>query len=128
MENDDEERDVKGLYALAREGKIKEFTGISDPFETPNDSDLIIDGTKDIIVFDKTGDKLSPFLSVNNKYIFAPEYRTSFPSMHDWVLLEDFNCDGKEDIFTYSSGGIAIYENTSTSSLSFNLIVFVSFL
>ena len=43
-----EERDVKGLYKLAREGKIKEFTGISDPFETPNDSDLVIDGTKDI--------------------------------------------------------------------------------
>ena len=43
-----EERDVKGLYKLAREGKIKEFTGISDPFETPNESDLIIDGTKDI--------------------------------------------------------------------------------
>ena len=84
--------------------------------------DLNLDGTKDIIVFDKTGNKLSPFLNVNNKYIFAPEYRTSFPNMHDWVLLEDFNCDGKEDIFTYSSGGIAIYENTSNSSLSFNLI------
>ncbi|SVD71997.1 uncharacterized protein METZ01_LOCUS424851, partial [marine metagenome] len=84
--------------------------------------DLNLDGTKDIIVFDKTGNKLSPFLSINNKYIFAPEYRTSFPSMHDWVLLEDFNCDGKEDIFTYSSGGIAIYENTSNSSLSFKLI------
>ena len=30
-----EERDCKGLYKMAREGKIKEFTGISDPFERP---------------------------------------------------------------------------------------------
>lgn len=43
-----EKRDVKGLYKLAREGKIKEFTGISDPFETPDDSDLIVDGTESI--------------------------------------------------------------------------------
>ena len=43
-----EERDVKGLYKLAREGKIKEFTGISDPFETPDDSELTLDGTSDL--------------------------------------------------------------------------------
>jgi sulfate adenylyltransferase len=30
-----ERRDRKGLYKLAREGKIKEFTGISDPYEAP---------------------------------------------------------------------------------------------
>lgn len=34
-----ERRDVKGLYKLAREGKIKEFTGISDPFEEPVNCD-----------------------------------------------------------------------------------------
>ena len=31
-----EKRDRKGLYKLAREGKIKEFTGISDPYEEPD--------------------------------------------------------------------------------------------
>ena len=36
-----ENRDVKGLYKLAREGKIKQFTGISDPFEIGN-SDIVI--------------------------------------------------------------------------------------
>ena len=35
-------RDVKGLYKLAREGKIKQFTGISDPFEEPSKADLIL--------------------------------------------------------------------------------------
>jgi sulfate adenylyltransferase len=38
-----EERDRKGLYALARAGKIKEFTGISDPYETPENPEMDID-------------------------------------------------------------------------------------
>ena len=43
-----EKRDVKGLYKLAREGKIKEFTGISDPFEKPSNPDILIDGTDNL--------------------------------------------------------------------------------
>ncbi len=38
-----EKRDRKGLYKLAREGKIKEFTGISDPYELPTKAELVID-------------------------------------------------------------------------------------
>ncbi|MBI5235206.1 MAG: bifunctional sulfate adenylyltransferase/adenylylsulfate kinase [Deltaproteobacteria bacterium] len=41
-----EERDRKGLYAKARAGIIKEFTGISDPYEAPENPELVID-TKD---------------------------------------------------------------------------------
>ena len=36
-----EERDVKGLYALAREGKLKQFTGIDDPYEEPENPEII---------------------------------------------------------------------------------------
>ncbi len=42
-----EERDRKGLYAKARAGIIKEFTGISDPYEKPESSEMVID-TSDI--------------------------------------------------------------------------------
>jgi sulfate adenylyltransferase len=38
-----ERRDRKGLYKLAREGKIKEFTGISDPYEAPTHAELVVD-------------------------------------------------------------------------------------
>ncbi len=38
-----EERDRKGLYAKARAGIIKEFTGISDPYEEPEDAEVVID-------------------------------------------------------------------------------------
>ena len=41
-----EERDRKGLYAKARAGIIKEFTGISDPYETPEDADMAIETTE----------------------------------------------------------------------------------
>jgi sulfate adenylyltransferase len=38
-----EERDRKGLYAKARAGIIKEFTGISDPYEEPENPEVRID-------------------------------------------------------------------------------------
>ena len=39
---DCEKRDRKGLYKLAREGKIKEFTGISDPYEIPTQAEIVL--------------------------------------------------------------------------------------
>ncbi len=38
-----ESRDVKGLYAKARQGEIKEFTGISSPYEVPENPELVVD-------------------------------------------------------------------------------------
>jgi adenylylsulfate kinase len=38
-----EQRDVKGLYARARAGEIKDFTGISSPYEAPLAPDLVVD-------------------------------------------------------------------------------------
>lgn len=39
-----ERRDIKGLYKMARDGKILNFTGINDPFEPPLTADLLLDG------------------------------------------------------------------------------------
>ena len=41
-----EQRDRKGLYAKARAGIIKEFTGVSDPYEAPADAEVTIDTTR----------------------------------------------------------------------------------
>jgi len=38
-----ERRDLKGLYAAARAGRIPEFTGISDPYDEPVDADVVVD-------------------------------------------------------------------------------------
>jgi sulfate adenylyltransferase len=40
-----EQRDRKGLYARARSGLLQEFTGISDPYEPPDDAEIVLDAT-----------------------------------------------------------------------------------
>ncbi|MEQ6901056.1 adenylyl-sulfate kinase [Nocardioides sp. YIM 152588] len=70
-----ERRDRKGLYAKARRGEIPEFTGISSPYEEPDDADVRVDTTgrtidealDDVLValqesgyLDLTGDDLAP--------------------------------------------------------------------
>jgi bifunctional enzyme CysN/CysC len=41
-----ERRDVKGLYAKARSGQLKNFTGIDSPYEQPEDAEIRIDTTR----------------------------------------------------------------------------------
>ena len=43
------QRDVKGLYKLVDEGKIKNFTGVDDPYEEPEHPDLVIETDKESI-------------------------------------------------------------------------------
>ena len=40
---DAEKRDPKGLYAKARAGEIKNFTGIDSPYEVPENAEIVID-------------------------------------------------------------------------------------
>lgn len=90
--------------------------------------DLNLDGTKDLFVFDRNSNKIITFINNGTSdsvdYIYAPEYRDKFPPIHDWVSLVDYNGDDKEDIFTYSYGGITVYKNISNISdgLKFSLI------
>ena len=44
-----ENRDVKGMYAKARAGEIKDFTGIDHPFEEPNEADIIVETDKQTV-------------------------------------------------------------------------------
>ena len=44
-----EERDVKGMYAKARAGEIKDFTGIDHSFEDPNNPDIIVETDKQTV-------------------------------------------------------------------------------
>lgn len=56
-----ERRDRKGLYAKARAGEIPEFTGISSPYEVPDDAELIIDTTG--VTIDQAVDQVWSYLS-----------------------------------------------------------------
>ncbi len=58
-----EKRDVKGLYDLARKGIIKEFTGVSDPYEIPKSPEIIIDSSNisPSLIVDKIFKKIKDF-------------------------------------------------------------------
>jgi hypothetical protein len=88
--------------------------------------DLNLDGVLDFIAFEKHGNRILPFLNMGTnatpKFVYAPEYKHYFPELHDWVMLKDFNNDGKADIFTYGLGGVRVFENISHQELAFKLI------
>lgn len=64
------QRDVKGMYALAREGKIKNFTGIDSPYEVPENPHIIVDTERysvdqcvyDILNYNKPEGKYNLFI------------------------------------------------------------------
>lgn len=58
-----EERDVKGLYKKAREGKIENFTGIVSPYEAPLNPEIIVDTENESI--EKCIDKILEYLLEN---------------------------------------------------------------
>ncbi|HEX7410930.1 MAG TPA: T9SS type A sorting domain-containing protein [Bacteroidales bacterium] len=79
--------------------------------------DLNGDGLKDLVVFDRTGNRLLPFLKTStglSGYVYAPYYSRFFPAMEHWMQLVDYNNDGREDIFTYTTGGIKVFRNSSS--------------
>jgi adenylyl-sulfate kinase len=61
---DCEARDTKGLYAKARSGEIKEFTGISDPYEAPTNPEITIETTGDITP-EQSADQIFDYLEAN---------------------------------------------------------------
>lgn len=88
--------------------------------------DLDADGFKDLVVFDRHGYRILPFINsgftsqVNYRY--QPEYASFFPQVEHWMQLIDYNHDGKEDIFTYTTGGIKVYRNDSGPQLAFTQV------
>ncbi|EGW41264.1 adenylylsulfate kinase [Desulfosporosinus sp. OT] len=69
-----EKRDVKGLYKKARAGEIPNFTGISSPFETPNNPDIEIDTSRYSI--EKATDTI---INQIMKYFRKPSRSVSLP-------------------------------------------------
>lgn len=120
-------------FGFTETGDIKVFrngTQIKNPwagginYGEVNSMDLNNDGRLDLVVFDKIGGRVTTYIDTKSsgsaEFDYAPEYRNAFPYAEDWMLLRDFNCDGKMDVFCGISGGVVVYENTSLGNeLSF---------
>lgn len=86
-----------------------------------NTFDFNLDGIDDLVVFDRVGEKVLTFVSSGTEYKYEPDFEILFPSeITRFLLLVDFNCDGKKDIFTAHSFGIRVFKNVSdTDSIQF---------
>lgn len=98
-------------------------------FATFNTADLDFDGTDELIVFDRSARSITVFrknTSSNSPsgYKHAPELDDFFRPDNwndvNWILMRDFNCDGKKDLFFSVINNIYVMENTSSGgNLSF---------
>lgn len=85
-------------------------------FNSPQFSHINLnnDSLPDLFVFDRKGDAIKTFVNLGGgeaePYRYAPEYLKNFPEgMIYWALMQDYNCDGQEDIFTHATGGAKVY-------------------
>lgn len=79
------------------------------------------DATEDLYVFDRNTKKSYTFLAENVngnwRWKYAPEYETLFPkNLEYWVLLRDFDGDGRKDLFTGNNNGTWLYENQTAAN------------
>ncbi|WP_460503368.1 FG-GAP repeat domain-containing protein, partial [Hymenobacter agri] len=82
--------------------------------------DLNNDGQQDLFAFDHESSRCYTFLNVaaptapnGRRWQYAPQYESLFPSdLRQWALLRDYDCDGRADLFTFTSGGdIRVFRN-----------------
>lgn len=81
--------------------------------------DMNNDGIEDMLVFDKTSNRVLVFLAQiqgqEMVWKFAPDYADLVPQMQSWMATADFNCDGRMDLFTQTSLGIKVFRNITVS-------------
>jgi hypothetical protein len=107
------------MYSLDQSIPVSRADGT--PYEIPwvgglntpeyNKLDLNQDGIADLVVFDRMANKVSTLIRDGERYRYAPEYETLFPNVSNWLLIRDYNCDGKPDIFTGDVLGIRVFIN-----------------
>ncbi len=79
-----------------------------------NRIDLTGDGIEEIVTFDRTSFTISVFEQIDGALSYAPSLAEVFPEdISHWMLLRDFNGDGKKDLFTSNPLGMVVYVNIS---------------
>jgi len=105
-------------------------------FNSPQFSSIDLNGDdlKDLVAFERDWyGTIKTFINRGTAnevdFEYAPYYQLFFPEMHNWALLIDYNCDGKEDIFTSVPAGVAVYRNdySKKEGLHFTLVTSLLF-
>ena len=95
--------------------------------------DVNFDCYDDLIIFERDGQEVRVYINdtLNKSYYYAPEYSKFFPAeISDWLVIKDYNADGKPDLFSMESplinhgNGIRVYKNVSDTVLKFELTTF----
>jgi sulfate adenylyltransferase len=79
-----ESRDRKGLYAKARSGLVQHFTGISDPYEVPEDADIVVDTSK--VTPEEVAQKIYLHLERENYIVANSQHSSQNSSYMKWDL------------------------------------------
>jgi hypothetical protein len=83
--------------------------------------DLDNDLVKDLIVFDRDGNKAVTYLykkiGSQWRYIHTPKYEPIFSFVDKWMIVADYNRDGKDDIFCGNNSSIDVYKNISSTNI-----------
>ncbi len=113
--------------AVSRDG-VRWENAWGGGFNSPqfSEMDLDGDGIRDLVAFERDfyGCVKTYLYHPGEGYRYAPAYQAHFPHMRNWMLLRDYDCDGKEDIFTSVPAGVAVYRNDSGPGpgLTFTLV------
>ncbi|MCH8553801.1 MAG: T9SS type A sorting domain-containing protein [Schleiferiaceae bacterium] len=86
--------------------------------------DLNDDGLEDLVVLDKFGNRPLTYIRTPHgnsfTWVYDQNYARKFPEVRGFIIFQDYDCDGKKDLFTQGGNGIGVYRNTSQNgNLSF---------
>jgi hypothetical protein len=85
--------------------------------------DLTNDGLEDLVLFDRTIEKLAVFVNRASTFVYDPVISQQLPHFDSWMRFVDYDGDGKKDLFCAAPAGIQVYRNQSNgSNISFSSI------
>lgn len=80
--------------------------------------DLDGDNSEDLIAYDRSSKLIHCFLLKGGQYEYAPAYNDFFPEeIFNFLILADFNADGKKDLFTAGNLGMIAYKNVGANNI-----------
>ncbi len=127
-------RDTIAVIENGKTLKMPWANGIN--YSNASNLDVNYDGVKDLVLYDRvnhinTG-RFRCFVKTGvagtTTYSYAPELSYYFPTVYNWAVFYDYNCDGREDLFCSTNSGIKVFRNEGTAANPINFVLFKNIL